>query len=214
MDGEPLSNLVAEHDGAKSAGGIFKSGRGRGGEDSRADRYDSTIENSDDYKAYIESLQNGSAPPIEKGTEVKKIGDNKSVSATKEPPAVDEEGRPLSAIVMHLRAKQAEVDKAKAEAEAARAKARAAAAAAKEKTRMEKLKSKKDSSRNRKKEVVRTKKPSSTAPSSRPGFSVGGGSGSGSGSGSGGNKKSGSSMPPAGAMLLKKVGVNGATRPS
>ena len=79
---------------------------------------------------------------------------------------------------------------------------------------MEKLKSKKDSSRNRKKEVVRTKKPSSTAPSSRPGFSVGGGSGSGSGSGSGGNKKSGSSMPPAGAMLLKKVGVNGATRPS
>ena len=214
MDGEPLSNLVAEHDGATSAGGIFKSGPGRGGEDSRADRYDSTIEKSDDYKAYIDSLQNGSAPPIEKGTEVKKIGDNKSVSATKEPPAVDEEGRPLSAIVMHLRAKQAEVDKAKAEAEAARAKARAAAAAAKEKTRMEKLKSKKDSSRNRKKEVVRTKKPSSTAPSSRPGFSVGGGSGSGSGSGSGGNKKSGSSMPPAGAMLLKKVGVNGATRPS
>ena len=210
MDGEPLSNLVAEHDGATSAGGIFKSERGRGGEDSRADRYDSTIENSDDYKAYIESLQNGSAPPIEKGTEAKKIGDNKSVSATKEPLAVDEEGRPLSAIVMHLRAKQAEVDKAKAEAEAARAKARAAATSAKEKARKEKLKLKKESSRKRKKEVVRTKRPSSTLPSSRPGGSVGGGSGS----GNGGSKKSGSSMPSPGAMLLKKIGVNGATRPS
>jgi hypothetical protein len=210
MDGEPLSNLVAEHDSATSAGGIVKSGRGRGGEDARADRYDSTIENSDDYKAYIESLQNGSVPTIEKETEAKKIGDSKPVAATKETPAVDEEGRPLSAIVMHLRAKQAEVDKAKAEAEAARAKARAAAAAAKEKTRKEKLKLKKESSRKRKNDVVRTKKPSSTAPSSRPGGSVGGGSGS----GSGGSKRSGSSMPPPGSMLLKKGGVNGATRPS
>ena len=209
MDGETLGNLVAVHNDAKSVGGV-KTGRGRGGEDSRADRYDSTIENSDDYKVFIESLHNGSAPPIEKDTESKQIMANNSVTASKEPPPVDEEGRPLSAIVMHLRAKQAEVDKVKGEAEAAKAKARAARAAAAEMTRKEKLKSKKESLRKRKKEkVVRMKKPSSTAPSNQ-GNSVGGGGGSGGGS----KKRGGFSMPPPGAMLLKKVGDNDLTRPS
>ncbi|KAL3807939.1 hypothetical protein ACHAXA_009305 [Cyclostephanos tholiformis] len=206
MDGETLGNLVAEYYGAKSAGGTDVGG----GEDSRADRYDSTIENSDDYKAFIESLQNGHAPPIERGAEPKQVMENKSVSVSKEPPPVDEEGRPLSAIVIHLRAKQAEVDKAKADADAARAKARAARDAAAEKTRKDKLKSKKDSVRKRKKEEVsRTKKPSSTAPSIR-GSSVGGGNG---GSGRGSKSIGGSSMPPPGAMLLKKVSSNGGPRP-
>lgn len=180
MAGTPLRDLVAEHTSAKSGGGggggsaAAKKGR-KGGfyGDSRADRYDSTIENTEDYKAFMESLKDGSNPSNESAnkdtaTDASKNGDSKSFDTDRSPPVVDEEGRPLSAIVMHLREKQAESAKARAEVAASQARARAAAAAAKEKVRKDKLKTKKDKSKKRKKEVARSTKSSSRAPSSRP----------------------------------------------
>lgn len=204
MAGVSLRDLVAEHESAKSSGGgaAAKKGRGRGFYgDSRADRYDSTIENSEDFKAFMESLKDGTVPPKEsedKDATVKKSGDSKSAEMDRAPPAVDEEGRPLSAIVMYMREKQAESAKAKAEAAAAQAKARAAAAGAKEKIRKEKLKMKKEASKKRKKDAARSKKSgrvSSSSSSSRP---VNGG----------GSSNKGASVPPPGAMLLKKGNVS------
>mmetsp|Transcript_8769 Transcript_8769/g.15965 ORF Transcript_8769/g.15965 Transcript_8769/m.15965 type:complete len:785 (+) Transcript_8769:38-2392(+) len=231
MAGTPLRDLVVEHEAEKSSvSGATAAKKGRRGfyGDSRADRYDSTIENSEDYNAFMESLRDGSDPSSLMDQDVaKKNGDSKS-AVEPPPPAVDEEGRPLSAIVMHLREKQAESAKARAEVVAAASKARAAAAGAKERMRKEKLKTKKDASKKRKKEVARSKKSSSRASSSRPVISGsyssrpvigGGGSGSRASSSrpmsssssrpvSGGGSKDRASMPPPGAMLLKKGGVS------
>jgi len=173
-----LRDLLAEHKSGKSGGGsggaAAKKGR-KGGfyGDSRADRFDSTIENTEDYKTFVESLTDGLNPSNasvnkDTNTDAKKNGDSKSLETDRSPPAVDEEGRPLAAIVMHLRAKQAESAEAKAKMAAAQAKARAAAAAAKEKIRKDKIKMKKEKTKKRKKEGARSNKSSSRASSSRP----------------------------------------------
>mmetsp|Transcript_28532 Transcript_28532/g.53924 ORF Transcript_28532/g.53924 Transcript_28532/m.53924 type:complete len:728 (+) Transcript_28532:395-2578(+) len=195
MAGTPLRDLVVEHESTKSRSGVATANKGRGKGfygDSRADRYDSTIENSEDYKAFMESLKDGTVPPQEpadRNAAAKKKGDSKPAESDPAPPAVDEEGRPLSAIVMHLREKQAESSKAKVEAAAAVAKARVAAASAKEKIRKDKLKMKKEATKKRKKEAARSKKSGRvSSSSSRP---VSGG----------GSNNKGASMPP---MLLKK----------
>lgn len=198
MAGTLLRDLVVEHEGVKSASGggaAARKGRGRGFHgDMRADRYDSTIENSEDYKAFLESLKGGTAQPKESDAKDKKSGDSKHAENDRAPPAVDEEGRPLSAIVMFMRERQAEATKAKAEAAVAQAKARAAAATAKEKVRKEKLKMKKEATKKRKKEAARSKKSGRAAPSSsRP---------------AGGVSGKATPMPPPGAMLLKKGSVS------
>ena len=208
MDGKPLSDLVAEHDASTNT--AAKKGRGKGGIDPRADRLESTIESSDDYKAFLASLENGSIPS-NKGKDAsgngKKEADSRTMATSAEKQvisAVDGDGRPLAAIVLHLREKQeaekAKVQKAKAEIAAAQAKARAAVAAAKEKARQEKDKAQKEASRKQKQkekeEIGRKKKQSSRASSSR---TVGSGGGDRS-------KKGVMPMPPPGAMLLKKVG--------
>lgn len=138
--------------------------------DLRFDRFDSTIENSNDYKAYVESLNNGSILPVEKVVTGNKSWVSKAASAsnTVAPPAVDTEGRPLSAIVVYMRAKHAEIDKVKTEIVDAREKARKAAVAAKEKTRKDRVKSKREPIRKLKKEAVQTKKQASAMPSSCP----------------------------------------------
>lgn len=197
MNGHPLSDLVKEHDSATNT--TTEKGRGRVGMDARADRLDSTIESSDDYKAFLASLENGSNPSIsgKDGGSGKKIADSKSVMSSSSDkqvvPEVDGDGRPLAAIVLHLREKQeiekAKVEKAKAEIAAAQAKARVAAAAAKEKARQGRNKVQKETSRKTKEEAGRKKK-------QRSGGSSGGDR----------NKKVGGPMPPPGAMLLKKVG--------
>jgi hypothetical protein len=122
--------------------------------DFRFDRFDSTIENSNDYKAYVESLNDGSVLPVEKVV----TGSKSWVSK-----AVDDEGRPLSAIVVYMRAKHAEIDRVKTETVDAREKA----VAAKEKTRKDKVKSKREPLRKLKKEAVQTKKQASAMSSSR-----------------------------------------------
>ena len=185
LAGANLTELVLEHESQKAdIAGANKKGKRF---DSRGDRYDSTIENTEDYKSFIESLKEGSAPAKES-----LAAKNKSEKKVEQqPPAVDEEGRPLSAIVQHIRAKQEVERKAKAKDAAAVAKARAAAASAKDKVRKEKAKAKKESSRRRKKEKARSKKSASSA---RP-------------SGGGGGGGSGKSMPPSGpSVLLKKSG--------
>ena len=145
--------------------------------DLRFDRFDSTIENSNDYKAYVESLNNGSVLLVEKVVTGNKSWVCKAASAsnTVVAPAVDDEGRPLSAIVMYMRAKHAEIDKAKTETVDAREKVRKAAVAAKEKTRKDKVKSKREPLRKLKKEAVQKKKHASALPSSRPVGSSGSG---------------------------------------
>ncbi|KAL3756524.1 hypothetical protein ACHAWU_009918 [Discostella pseudostelligera] len=208
MDGKPLSELVAEHDTAPNI--TAKKGRGRGGIDARADRLESTIESSDDYKAFLASLENGPNPTTSSGNDAtgKKGADSKSMTTSSEKhdiPAVDGEGRPLAAIVLHLRGKQeaekAKVEKAKADIAAAQAKARAAAAAAKEKARQEKERLRKEAAKKQRDEVARKK---SRASSSRTGGS----------SGIERNKKGGMPMPPPGATLLKKVGGSAPIPPS
>eukprot|EP00581_Thalassiosira_minuscula_P010821 CAMPEP_0183729372 /NCGR_PEP_ID=MMETSP0737-20130205/30072_1 /TAXON_ID=385413 /ORGANISM="Thalassiosira miniscula, Strain CCMP1093" /LENGTH=775 /DNA_ID=CAMNT_0025961531 /DNA_START=28 /DNA_END=2355 /DNA_ORIENTATION=- len=199
MAGTSLRDLVVENEAERASNGGASSKKGRRGfyGNSREDRYDSTIENSEDYKSFMESLRDGSDPTraaAEKDAAKKGNADVKKEGGGEQPPSppeLDEEGRPLSAIVMHLREKQAESARAKAEAAAAAAKARAAAAAAKEKLRKEKLKLKKEASKKRKKEAARLKKSdrkASSTSSSRP-------------------ASKGASMPPPGAMLLKKSGA-------
>ena len=201
MEGKELSELVAEdYESAKSGGGGgVKKGRGRGGGGVGFDaKYDSTIEKSEDYKAFMESLKDGSAAPSYKDSKDAKKSDAKATATEEKPVEVDEEGRPLSAIVIHMRAKQAAEDKVKAEARAAADKARAAANAVKEKARKEKQKAKKEARRNKKKEAARAKKraekggrtagPSSSSSIARP------------------SSKSAAGPPP-GAMLLKKGGA-------
>lgn len=162
MEGKDLSELVAEHDGKEKGDPGAKKGRGggRGGFDSRADRYDSTIQNSEDYKAFMDSLKDGGVAPSDKDADNKgaKNGDAKSAVSNEKTIEVDEEGRPLSAIVIHMRAKQAEVDKVKAKARAAVDKARAAAKSEKEQKRKERRKKKKEEKRMKLKEEKRTKK--------------------------------------------------------
>ena len=145
--------------------------------DLRFDQFDSTIENSNDYKAYVESLNNGSVLPVGKVVSGNKSWVCKAASAsnTVVAPAVDDEGRPLSAIVMYMRAKHAEIDKAKTENVDAREKVHKAAVAAKEKTRKDKVKSKREPLRKLKKEAVQKKKHASALPSSRPVGSSGSG---------------------------------------
>lgn len=162
MEGKDLSELVAEHDGKEKGDPGAKKGRGggRGGFDSRADRYDSTIQNSEDYKAFMDSMKDGGVAPSDKDADNKgaKNGDAKSAVSNEKTIEVDEEGRPLSAIVIHMRAKQAEVDKVKAKARAAVDKARAAAKSEKEQKRKERRKKKKEEKRMKSKEEKRTKK--------------------------------------------------------
>jgi hypothetical protein len=214
MDGKLLSDLVSDHDAATNV--TAKKPRGRGGIDARADRLESTIETSDDYKAFFASLENGPNPTTSSGKDAigsgKKITDSKVVSKSSEKqgiPAVDGEGRPLAAIVLHLRGKQeaekAKVDKAKAEIAAAQAKARAAAAAAKEKARQEKERLRNEAVKKQRDEVGRKKKLSSRRASS---------SRTGGNSGVERNKKGGMPMPPPGAMLLKKAGGSAPIPPS
>ncbi len=203
MDGTPLSDLVAEHDSATST--AAKKGHSMGGIDSRADRLESTIESSDDYKTFLASLENGDNPSISgrDGVSTRQIADAKDAFALSDK-QVDGDGRPLAAIVLHLREKQevekAKVEKAKAEIVANLAKARAAAAVAKEKARQGNNKVQKETSRKQREEVGRKKKQSSRVSAGRSGGSSGGER----------SKKVGMSvpvpMPPPGAMLLKKVG--------
>ena len=216
MEGKKeLGALIDEHEKSSNtnasnntAGGNKNKGRKGFFGDSRADRYDSTIEKSEDYKVFMESLKDGSDPTKKETTAVatadkdkgaKKGGDKSASSSDKDKkeestiPTVDEEGRPISAIVQFFLQKQEGERKVRAEKEAAVAKARAAATAAKEKVRKEKQKAKKEAAKKKKKETSRSKK----QPGSKSGSSS-------SRAGGGSSKGSSMAMPPPGAMLLKK----------
>jgi hypothetical protein len=175
LSGASLSDLLAEEDSKDR-----KVARGY----SRADRYDSTIENSDDYKTFMEKWKNGGFVPVnlDKDTKAAKPNEEK----------VDEEGRPLSAIVQHLQSKRQEEAKAKAEKAAAASKARAAAsaAAAREKARKKELEAK---TRKAKARMARGEEKKKRANGGRSGASSRPGSAS-----------SGGAAPPPGAVLLKK----------
>ncbi|KAL3797654.1 hypothetical protein HJC23_013486 [Cyclotella cryptica] len=151
----------------------------------RADRYDSTIESSDDYKLFIEQWKSDGSIPvtIDKGATAK--------TTEEAPPKLDEEGRPLAAIVQHLQSKREEEAKAKAEAAAAAARARAAASAAREKARKKELeaKTRKAKARMGRSEEKKKKKGTGGKVGSRPS-----------------NANSGGAAPLPGAVLLKKVG--------
>jgi hypothetical protein len=156
----------------------------------RADRYDSTIENSDDYKQFMEQWKEDGSIPVT----VDKSGTAKTTSKEEAPPKLDEEGRPLSAIVQHLQSKRDEEAKAKAEAAAAASRARAAAsaAAAREKARKKELEAKTRKAKARmarSEEKKKTKKVTSRKVVSRPS-----------------SANSGGAAPPPGAVLLKKAG--------
>jgi hypothetical protein len=154
LAGTSLQDVIAEHDKAKANAAATK--KGRGGFKSREDRYDSTIENSEDYKTFMEHWQNnGSYPTNSPGDGMKK----------EEPVAVDEEGRPLSAIVMDIRKKKDEEAKKKADAKAAAAKAREATRSAQEALKKkEKSKKKKEKDRIRRNERKKKAKAAARAP--------------------------------------------------
>eukprot|EP00986_Skeletonema_menzelii_P009350 scaffold4247_cov139-Skeletonema_menzelii.AAC.8 len=155
LAGSSLQDVIAEHDKVK-ANAAATNKKGRGGFKSREDRYDSTIESSEDYKTFMEHWQNnGSYPTNNPANAVKK----------EEPVAVDEEGRPLSAIVMDIRKKKDEEAKKKADAKAAAAKAREAARSAQEALKKkEKSKKKKEKERNRRNERKKKAKAAARAP--------------------------------------------------
>jgi hypothetical protein len=86
-----------------------------------------------------------------------------------EPIPLDEEGRPLSAIVMDIRKKQDEEARKKADAKAAAARAREAARSAQEALKKkEKSKKKKEKDRNRRSERKKKAKAAATAPRAQP----------------------------------------------
>ncbi|KAL7519104.1 hypothetical protein ACHAWX_003901, partial [Stephanocyclus meneghinianus] len=180
MSGTPLHDLLIEEESKEK-----KVRRGN----ARADRYDSTIENSDDYKLFIEQWKEDGSIPVA----VDKGGTAETTSKDEAPPKLDEEGRPLSAIVQHLQSKREEEAKAKAEAAAAASRARAAAsaAAAREKARKKELeaKTRKAKARMARSEEKKKKKVTSAKVASRPSSANGGGV-----------------APPPGAVLLKKAG--------
>jgi len=188
MEGKELSELVVEHDESTAGDTGVKKGRGKGGFVDRNDRLESTIEKSEDYKAFIESLESGGALPTTKEAASNKDDKKKKKSSSytvpvEKPPEVDEEGRPLSAIVVHMRAKQAVIDKANAEAKAKADKAKAAAKKAKDKARKEKKKAKrKEASKKKRGDKGGKSSASSSAPLNLSG-------------------------PPPGATLLKKGSV-------
>lgn len=171
--GASLSELLAveEADGTKE-----KKVRGTG----RGDRYDSTITLSEDYKSFLEAMENGGA--------VTPVAEKVSSSKPKEE-KVDEEGRPLSAIVQHLQSKRQEEAKAKVEAarEASRLRAKASAESAREKARKKDLEAKTRKAKARMKREEERKKAKGVhgKVASRPG-SVS------------------SAVPPPGPVLLKK----------
>ena len=187
MEGKELSELVVEHDDCTAGDADVKNGRGKGGV---VDRLESTIEKSEDYKAFMESLESGGALPTTKEAASNKDDKKKKKSSSyivpvEKPPEVDEEGRPLSAIVVHMRSKQAVIDKANAEAKAKVDKAKAAAKKAKDKARKEKKKTKRKES-NKKKRGDKGKKSSASSSAPAP-LNLSG--------------------PPPGATLLKKGSV-------
>ena len=145
----------------------------------RGDRYDSTIESSEDYKSFMEMYMNGgSVPTVEKAA-----GDKPKEEK------LDEEGRPLSAIVQHLQSKREEEARVKAEAAAAasRARAKASAEAAREKARKRELEAK---TRKAKARMKRDEEKKKKKASGKTGGSVGSGM-----------------APSPGAVLLKKGSV-------
>jgi len=155
LAGASLQDVIAENEKVK-ANAAATNKKGRGGFKSREDRYDSTIENSEDYKTFMQHWQENGAYPS-----------NNPGDATKdeEPVAVDEEGRPLSAIVMDIRKKKDEEAKKKADAKAAAAKAREAARSAQEALKKkEKSKKKKEKDRNRRSERKKKAKAAARAP--------------------------------------------------
>ena len=174
--GASLSELLAvqEADGSKE-----KKVRGT----SRGDRYDSTIEQSEDYKSFVAALENGGA--------LTPVAEKVSSSKPKEE-KVDEEGRPLAAIVQHLQLKRQEEAKAKVEAarEASRLRAKASAESAREKARKKDLeaKTRKAKARMKREEERKKAKGIHGKVASRPGSAS-------------------SAVPPPGAVLLKKGSV-------
>jgi hypothetical protein len=178
LNGASLSTLLAKETGNGEDTKPRKN-------NARGDRYDSTIENSEDYKSFMEMYTNG-------GGAVPTPSD-KSTSKPKEE-KLDEEGRPLSAIVQHLQSKRQEEARAKAEAAAAasRARAKASAEAAREKARKRELEAKTRKAKARMKREEERKKNKGS-----------GGSGSNVSSRPG---SGGTALPPPGAVLLKKGG--------
>ncbi|KAL3764557.1 hypothetical protein ACHAWO_007928 [Cyclotella atomus] len=185
LNGASLTDLLDEEEKKvtlRRGGGAAKN--------ARSDRYDSTIENSEDYKSFMELYtDNGSksAPPPP------------AAATDKKDEPLDEEGRPLSAIVQHLQSKRAEEAKVKADAKAAasRARAKAAAEAARTKARKRELEKKTNKAKDRmRREEERRKKKIS-----------GGGGGKMNSSRSGNSGGGGGGAPPPGAVLLKKGDV-------
>lgn len=174
MNGVPLRTLLSD----RTNEGTKPNTKARG------DRFDSTIENSQDYKSFMESYStNGTAIPTTTTT----------VAPPEKSQKTDEEGRPLSAIVQHLQNKREEEARIKKEAAAAasRARAKASAEAAREKARKRELENKTKKAKARmKREEERRKKVGAT--------NEGGG---GVGSGGGGAPvllKKGGSLPVSG----------------
>jgi hypothetical protein len=164
MAGTSLQDALLEHEKSKSSvgSGGAANKKGRGGFKSREDRYDSTIENSEDYKSFMEHwLKDGAYPSNDANGSKKKETD---------PIAVDEEGRPLAAIVMDIRKKKDEEAKKNAEAKAAAARARDAARSAQDALKKkEKAKKKKEKDRIRRNErKKKAKAAASGAPRAQP----------------------------------------------
>jgi len=159
LAGASLQDVIAENEKAK-ANAAATNKKGRGGFKSREDRYDSTIENSEDFKTFMQYWQkDGSYPSKNSGNTKKEV----------EPIPLDEEGRPLSAIVMDIRKKQDEEARKKADAKAAAARAREAARSAQEALKKkEKSKKKKEKDRNRRSERKKKAKAAATAPRAQP----------------------------------------------
>jgi hypothetical protein len=178
MSGESLSKWLeaeeSKNDGDKKVRRAY----------ARGDRYDSTIENSEDYKAFMEMWKSDGPIRIPAAGE-------KSINKPTKEEKLDEEGRPISAIVKHLQSKREEEARVKAEAAAAasRARAKASAEAAREKARKKELeaKTRKAKARMKREEERKKMKVNGGKVSSRPGGS-----------------SSGGAAPPPGAVLLKK----------
>jgi len=216
LNGVSLEKILAEEQSSIAGTTSYKRWRKVYSGDARADRYDSTIESSDDYKSFMEQWSKSgtirSAAPADESKDKEKetakppaaSSSYAAITSKKEEgkppqPEFDEEGRPLSAIVMHIRAKQEEAVKAKAEAAAAAARARAAAAAAATMAASKKKKkndvaaaasASSSSARKKKRDATKSKKSKSKSTSRAGGES----------------KASTLASPPPGAVFLKKGG--------
>lgn len=214
LNGVSIDKILAEEQ--SSIAGSTSSKRWRKGYsgDARADRYDSTIESSDDYKTFMEQWSKDGTIRLEAPADESKDKEKETAKPSAAPssyaaitskkeegkppqPEFDEEGRPLSAIVMHIRAKQEEAAKAKAEAAAAAARARAAAAtmaASKKKKKNDVAvaasSASSSSARKKKRDATKSKKSKSKSTSRAGGES----------------KASTMASPPPGAVFLKKGG--------